>query len=551
MATSATPPVTLGNFTGIDFNQLLQAVLETAQVPLSNLQSQVTSDNTEISTLGQIGGNFSSLQNSLTQLQTDATSTPLTASSSVGAPFSATVTGTPLAGAYDVSVNSLATAQVSASQGYSSDTDSVGTGTISITVDGETSNINITNSNDTLDGVAAAINQANLGVTAQVVNTGLPADPYRLQIASTSTGSAGAFTIATNLSGGTAPNFNGNSIGNVQLDSVTGNSQIAIGGTYTGTLSQGYQFTVVSGGTVGSSTITIDYTSDSGESGTITIPQSNPPQSPIAIIDGLVLTLGSGSLNTGDTFSVAAFNPTVDSAQNASVQVGNQLVSASTNNITNAIPGVTMSLTGTGGPAVVTVSPDETGISSDVSTFVNAYNQLLSQISTNTQALPNTTPPPLANNGALESAATGLQFALTGINLSNLGISVDSSTGQLEFNAGAFATQFQSNPDLVTSSINSLTQALSTQVSSALDPVDGVIATETNSINTQITGLNQQITSMQNQIQQEQSQLQAEYASIQASVSSYQNLSALLSDQYSNSNSSGSTQVPGSNITID
>jgi flagellar hook-associated protein 2 len=501
--------------------------------------------------LGQIGGNLTSLQNSLTQLQNDAATTPLSATASAGAPFSASVTGTPLAGSYDVLVNSLATAQVSASHGYISNTSTVGTGTISITIGGNTSHVNITSSNDTLDGVAAAINQANLGVTAQVINTGLVADPYRLQITSNSTGSAGAFTVSANLTGGSAPNFSTSSIGNVQLDSVTGTSQIAIGGTYTGALSQGYQFTVVSGGTVGSSPISIRYTSDSGQSGTITVPGNYSPGSPLSIVDGLTLTLGSGTLNTGDKFSVAAFNPTVVQAQNASVQVGNQIVSSATNNITNAIPGVTLSLTGTGGPAIVSVSPNEAGISSDVSNFVNAYNQVISQISSNTQALPDTTPPPLANNGALESTAAALQFALTSVNLSALGITVNSNTGQLEFNTGTFATQFQSNPTLMSSDISSLNQALSAQVGHALDPVNGVIAGETNSINSQITSLNQQISTLQNQIQQEQTALQAEYAAIQASVAGYQNLSSLISNQDSGSNSNSSaTPLPGSNISI-
>jgi flagellar hook-associated protein 2 len=552
MTTTTTPPITLGNFTGIDFNELLQSVIATANIPVDNLQNQVSSDNSEISALGQIGGSLSSLESSLTQLQTDATTTPLSATASADAPFTASVAGTPLSGTYNVSVNSLAAAQVSASQGYTSDTSTVGTGTISITLGGNTSNIDINSSNDTLDGVAAAINQANIGVTAQVVDTGLPADPYRLQITSNSTGTASAFTVATNLTGGTAPNFSSSSIGNVQLDSVSGTSQIGISGTYTGALSQSYQFTVLSGGTVGSSAITIQYTSNSGQSGTITVPQNYLPQSPISIIAGLALTLGSGTLNTGDQFSVAAFNPTVVQAQNASVQVGNQVVSSSSNDISNAIPGVTLSLTGTGGPAAVTVSPNEAGISSDVSNFVNAYNQVISQIDSNTQALPNTTPPPLASNGALESTAVGLQFALTGINLSNLGISVNSQTGQLEFDAGTFATQYQSDPTLVTTSLNSLNQTLGAQVGQALGPVNGVIASETTSVNSQITTLNQQITTMQNQIQQQQTALQAEYATIQASVSTYQNLSSLISNEYSGSSSNGSsTQLPGSSLSID
>jgi flagellar hook-associated protein 2 len=310
---------------------------------------------------------------------------------------------------------------------------------------------------------------------------------------------------------------------------------------------------VTSGGTVGSSAITIEYASGAGESGTITVPSNYTPQSPLSVVDGLNLSLGNGTLNTGDTFSVAAFNPTIVQAQNASVQVGNQVVSSSSNNVSNAIPGVTLALTGTGGPAALTVTPDESGISNDVSSFVNAYNQVLSQISSNTQALPDTTPPPLANNGALKSTATALQFALTGVNLSALGISINSQTGQLVFNASSFANQFQSNPTLITSTVSSLNQALSSQVRNALDPANGVIATETNELNGQITNLNQQISSMETQIQQEQSSLQAEYATLQANILAYQNLSSLITNEYSSSGSNGSSTsspVPGSNLSI-
>jgi flagellar hook-associated protein 2 len=213
-----------------------------------------------------------------------------------------------------------------------------------------------------------------------------------------------------------------------------------------------------------------------------------------------------------------------------------------------------LSLQSTGGPSPVTVSQNEAGLSSDVSNFVNAYNQLISQINSDTQAQPNTTAPPLAANGGLESAAEGLQFALGTINLSTLGISIDSQTGALQFNASNFASEFQSNPSQVTSAMAAVYQALNGQVTDALNPSTGVIAAQTNSINSQITSLNQQISTISNQIQQEETQLQSEYASIQASVSTYQNLSLLLSEESggSGSSSSGSTSAaPGSNLTID
>ena len=72
--------------------------------------------------------------------------------------------------------------------------------------------------------------------------------------------------------------------------------------------------------------------------------------------DGISLSLGTGTLKTNDTFGAAAFVPQVSAAQDAKLQVGNQIITASTNQVSNAISGVTLSLSGTGGPSIVTVA---------------------------------------------------------------------------------------------------------------------------------------------------------------------------------------------------
>lgn len=174
-------PISLPNYAGVDFNQILQSVLAFGKIPIAQVQQQVAGETVAISVLGRIGGDLSSLQTVLSQFQTIGSNAPLSAGTAAGASFTASVSGTPLAGVYNVSVNQLAAGQVSASQGYASNTNSVGTGTITVTTGGVAHNITIDSSNQTLDGVAGAINAAAIGVTAQVVNTGLPADPYRLE----------------------------------------------------------------------------------------------------------------------------------------------------------------------------------------------------------------------------------------------------------------------------------------------------------------------------------------------------------------------------------
>src|SRR5712692_9502013 len=235
---TSTPPITFSNFTGINFNQIIQAVIAASEIPIGALNGEITGEQTQITSLGAIGANLSLLQSSLTNLHTAATAPPQGGNVQSGAPFTAAASGSPASGVYTVSVNQLATSQLSASQGYASGNDTIGTGTITITVGGNAHQITIDSTNDTLSGLASAINSAGIGVNAQVVNTGLPGAPNRLEISANSTGAANAFTVSSSLTSGAAPDFSNNEVGPVSLDSVTGTAAPTISGTYAGTLSQ-------------------------------------------------------------------------------------------------------------------------------------------------------------------------------------------------------------------------------------------------------------------------------------------------------------------------
>jgi flagellar hook-associated protein 2 len=549
------PPITFSNFTGIDFNQIIQSEISAASVPITNLNNEITTENTQISALGTVSANISLLQSAITNLSTDATTPQQAVNVESGAPFTATTSGSPASGVYNVTVNSLATSQISASQGFASSSSALGTGTVTITVGGVATPISVDTTNNTLSGLASAINSAKLGVTAQVVNTGLPGAPYRLELSSNSTGAANAFTVSTNLSGGTAPDFNDNAIGPVSLDSVTGTATPTVGGTYTGTLSQGYHFTVTSGGTIGGSTpLTISYVSDSGETGVIDVPANYVGGTPLTVVDGLTLSLNNGTLNTGDQFSVAAFAPTITSAANAQVQAGNQVVSSASNSVSNAIPGVTLNLSGTGGPTTVTVSQNVSAESNDVNTFVNTYNGLISGTDNYIQTVPGQTPPVLANNGGLGTFLQSLNSSLGTINLSTLGISIDSKTGELQFDSTTFASNAASNPTGVAAALTAISNALTPNITSALGPSTGLIATDTSTIQSQITDQNNQITSLQTEVNNEQTALTNEYALLQAQIVEYQNVQQFLNAEASvtSSSSSSTTSSPpvGSNLTI-
>ncbi|PXX91070.1 flagellar cap protein FliD [Marinobacter vulgaris] len=106
-------------------------------------------------------------------------------------------------GTYSVEVTSLASAQALASRTAFADRDStsVGQGTLQLSVGDKVTDITIDNSNDTLQGLANAINEANAGVSAGVIDTG---SGYQLVMSADETGTANAVSISvTGDTGGT------------------------------------------------------------------------------------------------------------------------------------------------------------------------------------------------------------------------------------------------------------------------------------------------------------------------------------------------------------
>lgn len=106
-------------------------------------------------------------------------------------------------GTYSVEVTSLARAQALAGRDTfeDKDTTSIGQGTMTLSVGGKTTSINVDSSNDTLQGLANAINEADAGVSAGVIDTG---SGYKLVMSADESGTANSVSIAvTDDTGGT------------------------------------------------------------------------------------------------------------------------------------------------------------------------------------------------------------------------------------------------------------------------------------------------------------------------------------------------------------
>ena len=200
-------PITFSGFNQIDFNTILNAVMQQERAPLTRLETQKKTLETQNTAFSTLAGKLSSLETAIESLGKDKSLALLTASSSdPGVGVSAT--GGTVTGTYDVIVTELARAQVTASQStYASLTDVVATGgTLTLTpATGDPVTITISGST-TLSQLAAAINADDDSPAAASVVQSSPG-VYQLVLTGKETGSTHAITITNGLTGGAGVTF--------------------------------------------------------------------------------------------------------------------------------------------------------------------------------------------------------------------------------------------------------------------------------------------------------------------------------------------------------
>ncbi|HTI00226.1 MAG TPA: flagellar filament capping protein FliD [Acidisoma sp.] len=165
------------------------------QAPITSLQTQITTDNAQISAWGSIKGNISSLSTALAKISDVASLATRTTSSTSSSTVTAAATNSAQVGTYSVTNVSLAKGQTIYSGIKSSGGASIGAsaGSLTFVQNGKTETISVGSGSLTLNGVAGAINKAKDGVAASIVNT---AGGARLVLQSSATGSSQAFSVA-------------------------------------------------------------------------------------------------------------------------------------------------------------------------------------------------------------------------------------------------------------------------------------------------------------------------------------------------------------------
>lgn len=206
---------------GLDIEGLVTQLVAAERAPTeTRLLRQSALLSTELSAFGLLKSSLADLQDSFAALNSLTTFGQRTSESSNPDVLEVASSGSPVNGVYDVSVNQLAKAHSLASASFASPGDVVGTGTLtfrfgttdytapdpgpesyngfSVNPEQAVASIDIDAGNNSLEGIRDAINDAEIGVKAAIVNDG---SGYRLLISSGQTGAENSLEISVTGSG--------------------------------------------------------------------------------------------------------------------------------------------------------------------------------------------------------------------------------------------------------------------------------------------------------------------------------------------------------------
>jgi flagellar hook-associated protein 2 len=351
--------------TGIDVTSAVDAAIYAAQAPERQWQSEQATIQSQITALTSIQTAASSLSSSVDSL-TDPLGalTARTVASSNTSVVSASASAGTAVGTHSITISQLATAASWYSPVVASASASLGSSSLTITgADGTTSSFDLSApANHSLASLVQAINSADLGVTASVVQD---ASGARLALVGTSTGANASFTVADGSGSGTT--WNSANLPSSSSTIPAGNFQLSDG-------SNSANVVVTAGTTLSALAAQINATG------------LNLSASVVADGTGAHLAINSTQEQAISVSSDPTLTPIqARQAQNASLTVDGVPVNSATNTVSGALDGVSLTLTGTttsSSAVTLSVSADADQISSAVSQFVSSYNSTINLLST-------------------------------------------------------------------------------------------------------------------------------------------------------------------------
>lgn len=413
--------------TGFDVSATVSEIMANLENVETPWKTQLTSLESQDTVLSNLGTLLSSLSSDVSQL-TDFTgimAQKTGSSSDTGVLELTNATSAAVAGTHSVVVKNLA----STSSGYLTALPSASatlSGSITLQVGtGAAQTITLNDSDDTLSGLASAINSSGAGVTASVLTD---ATGSRLSLVSGTSGANGNISITANTlaaATNTAMNYTAATSSSGTLTGIPGAGD-TLSGTITLQVGTGTPQTINVDAADNDNTLTslmnaINGNSSLGVTASI-VTNGDGTQS-------LSLTTGTGgpaltvTPSLTDTSSPLAYTQTVAGA-NAALAVDGVNLSSASNTVTDLIPGVTFQLLapsatesdGSLEQVQVIIGNDNSGVESAINQMVTDYNSLISAMNTQEGKDSSGNPEPLFGSPTLSLLE---QQLLTSVNQQN------------------------------------------------------------------------------------------------------------------------------------
>ena len=450
----------VGAISGLDFNSIISHLRQITSQPIYSIQSKQAKLQTRQSSLNAVQKAVENFQIAAKQLTQQSNFLSLTASTTDRNVLAATVGSGASQGTYSVYVRQLAQAGRIAAQGVASaDKTPIATvdGKFTYRVgSGDEISIDVT-AGMTLQDLADAINNLDKpGVRASIINDGTPTNPYRLVLTSLETGAESKVSILHN---DTILNLTGTTIEAAAADKDNRfDGTVTSSGTYTGTQTRNIVVEVTSGGAIGAARYRVSL--DGGLTWSANDFATSATATAIEGADGVEIAFGAGTTDfaVGDRFSIDAFNPVLQEARDAVIEVDGIQLRRSTNTFSDVIQGVTLTPGKVSDePQTVRITASTGGIAGKINDFVTAYNQLVNTVKQQTAYnVENKTAAPLFGDSGVTTLLAGLRQTVTSLvpglesfdSLSSIGVRVNKD-GLLEVDSAKLNKALEEKPEAV------------------------------------------------------------------------------------------------------
>lgn len=516
-----------GLATGIDTTTLISQLMYLERAPKRILSAKKKTIQSQVDVFNQIAGALSSLKGIVAGMNTSTGFRGMKVTTGDSSVATATASSSAFPGSHTVSVTSLARFQRQvADQGYASSTDlNFKTGSIVITGGANPVTVTIAEGQNSLSGIAAAINASGANLTASVINDG-SANPYRLVVTGKDTtnytldfsGLTGAPT-APNGAAYTEPLFSKNF--SVTGDTTSGSNVIS--NISTANLQVGM---VLSGAGL--------------EADTVITGILGP--------DSVQISRNATATGTGATLSYP--NSAYQAGAPASFTVDGIAVSKTSNTVTDVIPGVTLNLLKEGVTTTVGVENDDAAVTTKINSFVKSFNEAMTLLNKQSNYDATTkTAGVLSGDSTVRMVKSQLQSILTntvsGVTgtfsmLSEIGITTNRTDGTLTVDSAklseALKNDFDSVVELFTRNggvadlpanrygvaeqFNNVLEKLTHAYEGPSSQYNGVISSRIQGLKDTMSGIDTQIESMELRLTRKEEALKKQFTALETLVSS-------------------------------